>query len=301
MNVSAKTSRREFLGGATVAVFSVVAAFGLVAAGHCADTACRGDTIRLWPEGRVPDCQAAQATPELRVALPERRAADAMLIIAPGGSYRKWCEWESRCAGWFNAKGLATAVLRYRTPRPEGLPKHQSAWEDAQRAVRIVRANAADWGIDPEKIVFMGFSAGGNLTIRAAVSSQTPAYAKVDDTDDLPCHVNGAIACYPAYVLSDCRNFDGGNLKKGNQLDLEMDPSFAFDAKTPPMCFLHGDADAHSPMGSVRVYHKLRTMGRPAEIHVFASRVHADLPKDTWKLLVWEWLGQMKFLSGVNK
>ena len=131
MNVPVKTSRREFLGGATAAVFSAVAALGLAAAGHCAGTACRGDTIRLWPEGRVPDCQAGQATPELRVALPERRAADAMLIIAPGGSYRKWCEWESKCADWFNAKWLATAVLRYRTPQNYILESGRSAsrWE----------------------------------------------------------------------------------------------------------------------------------------------------------------------------
>jgi len=250
----------------------------------------------LWPEGRTPEFQAEQAVPELRVALPEKRVSDALLMIAPGGSYQKWCEWESTCADWFNKKGLATAVLRYRTPRPEGLPKHQSAWQDAQRAVRIVRAQASEWGVDPEKIVFMGFSAGGNLTIRTAVSSQNSSYAKVDDVDDLPCHVNGAIACYPAYVLSDCEGYDGGNLRKGNPLDLTLDPTFAFDAKTPPMCFLHGDADAHSPMGSVRVYHKLRTMGVPAELHVFATRTHADLPRDLWKPLVWEWLRQMNFI-----
>ena len=244
----------------------------------------------LWPDGRTPDFQSAQTKPSLRVTLPAKRTTDAMLIVAPGGSYLKWCEWESKCADWFNARGLAAAVLRYRTPRPEGLPKHQSAWEDAQRAVRLVRANAKVWGVDPEKIVFMGFSAGGNLTIRTAVSSQTPAYARVDDVDDLPCHVNGAVACYPAYVLSDCKDFDGGNHKRGNPLDLTLDPTFAFDAKTPPMCFLHGDADAHSPMGSVRVYHKLRTMDIPAELHVFAMRKHADLPREVWKPLVWDWL-----------
>jgi len=257
--------------------------------------------LSLWPEGCTPDFQAEQTVPELRVTLPAKRVSDGLLMIAPGGSYLKWCEWESKCADWFNQQGLATAVLRYRTPRPEGLPKHQSAWQDAQRAVRLVRAQAAEWGVDPEKIVVMGFSAGGNLTIRTAVSSQTPVYAKVDDVDDLPCHVNGAVACYPAYVLSDCKDFDGGNLKKGNPLDLTLDPTFAFDAKTPPMCFLHGDADAHSPMGSVRVYHKLRTMGVPAELHVFATRKHADLPRDAWKPLVWNWLRQMKFIPEEGK
>ena len=258
-------------------------------------------TIPIWPKGRIPDFEAAQRVPEMIVTLPENRTTDAFLIVAPGGSYEKLCTWEDERAAWFSARGMATAQLRYRVPRPRGAPKHRAAWQDAQRAVRLVRANARVWGVDPEKIVFMGFSAGGNLTIRTAVSSQTPAYARVDDIDDLPCHVNGAVACYPAYVLSDCKGFDGGNYKRGNPLDLMLDPTFAFDAKTPPMCFLHGDADAHSPMGSVRVYHKLRTMDIPAELHVFATRRHADLPREMWKPLVWDWLRQLNFVSKGTK
>jgi acetyl esterase/lipase len=253
--------------------------------------------IPLWPEGSIPERDASQTIPSLNVVLPADRTNDTLLIVSPGGSYMKWCGYEGKCAGYFNSKGLATALLRYRTPRPVGRQKHVSAWQDAQRAVRICRANAKAWKVNPERIFFIGFSAGGNLTILAAASSQTPAYARVDAIDDLPCHVNGAIACYPAYILSDCKGYgsnpclyDGGNRQKGNPLDLEIDPIFKFDAKTPPMCFLHGDADSHSPMGSVRVYHKLRTMGIPAEIHVFSGRKHADLPRGTWHDLVWTWI-----------
>ena len=247
-------------------------------------------SVPLWPEGRIPGFNAGQTVPSLEVVLPGDRTNDALLIIAPGGSYMKWCEWEGKCVAYFNKRGMATALLKYRTPRPKNAPKHTSAWQDAQRAVRICRRFAKDWKVNPERIFFMGFSAGGNLTLLAATSSQTPSYAKVDDVDDLPCHVNGAIACYPAYVLSDYRNFDGSNRAKGNDLGLLMDPIFKFDTKTPPMCFLHGDADAHSPMGSVRAYHKLRTMGIPAELHVFSERKHADLPRGTWQELVWTWI-----------
>ena len=255
----------------------------------------------LWPDGRVPNFSSEQTTPFLSVTLPEKRTCDALIIIAPGGSYMKWCEWESKCAQYFNERGMATAILRYRTPRPAGLPKHVTAWQDAQRAVRICRAHAAEWGVNPEDVGFMGFSAGGNLTLLAATSSQTPAYSRIDATDDLPCHVNWAVVCYPAYVLSDCKGYDGNNRQKGNPLDLEMDPIFKFDAKTPPMCFLHGDADAHSPMGSVRAYHRLRTMGIPAEIHVFAKRSHADLPRGKWRDTVWDWLEKMEFVESLKK
>ena len=253
--------------------------------------------IPLWPEGKTPDAQDGQDSPSLRVTLPDSLKCDATLIVAPGGSYQKWCAWESKAADFFSARGMATAVLRYRTPRPKGRPKHISAWQDAQRAVRLVRAHAKDWGVNAENIGFMGFSAGGNLTMLAATSSLTPAYRRVDSLDGLPCHVNWAVACYSAYMLSDCKDFDGGNRQKGNPLDLSLDPNFAFDAKTPPMCFLHGDADGHSPMGSVRAYHRLRTMNIPAELHVFAKRAHADLPRDTWKELVWSWLEKLKFVT----
>jgi acetyl esterase/lipase len=226
----------------------------------------------------------------LEVTIPNGGTNTSILIIAPGGSYQKWCAWESKCASYFNQRGLTTAVLKYRTPRPENGLKHLSAWQDAQRAVRICRASAVKWGCNPERVFFMGFSAGGNLTLLAATSSLTPAYAKIDSVDDFSSHVNGAIACYPAYILSDCRNFDGNNRQRGNPLDLQMDPIFKFDAKTPPMCFLHGDADAHSPMGSVRAYHKLRTMNISAEIHVFSGRKHADLPRGVWQDLVWMWI-----------
>ena len=258
-------------------------------------------TLPLWTEGTVPDFQPGQEPPFVEVSLPEKRTTDALMIVAPGGSYVKWCAWECAAAKWFQDKGLATAVLHYRVPRPKGLPKHQSAWEDAQRAVRLVRSHAAEWKVNPENIGIIGFSAGGNLAIRTAVSSQTAAYAHIDALDGVPCHVNWAVVCYPAYVLSDCKDFDGTNLQKGDPLDLELDPSFAFDAKTPPICFLHGDADSHSPMGSVRIYHKLRTMNIPAELHVFAGRRHADLPREMWKPLVWGWLRKMDFISEGTK
>lgn len=260
-------------------------------------------TLPLWPEGQVPDCQPHQNGPFVEVMLPERRQTDALILIAPGGSYEKWGTREAASSKWFLDRGMATAVLHYRVPRPKGLPKHQSAWQDAQRAVRIVRSHAKEWAINPERIGFLGFSAGGNLAIRVAVSSETPAYRAIDALDESSCNVNWAVACYPAYLLSDCKDYDGHNAQQGNPLDLELDPTLAFDAKTPPMCLLHGDKDGYSPMGSVRVYHRLRSIGVPAELHVFANRTHAfggskrkDVPAAHWKDRVWEWLRELEIV-----
>ena len=238
-------------------------------------------TLALWPEGKIPDCEVAQRVPEMIVTLPEKRTTDAFLIVAPGGSYEKLCTWEDERAAWFNALGMATAQLRYRVPRPKDAPKHRAAWQDAQRAVRLVRAHAKEWGVDPEKIGFLGHSAGGHLTVMAAASSSVRAYEPVDETDSLPCHVNFAVPCYPAYLLDD----------RGASLD----PAFAFDKATPPMCFLHGDADGFSA-GSVAVVSRLKKMGVPVEFHLFAGRAHADLPWDDFTRLVWSWLKKTGFV-----
>ena len=235
-------------------------------------------TLALWPEGKIPDCEVAQRVPEMIVTLPEKRTTDAFLIVAPGGSYEKLCTWEDERAAWFNARGLATARLHYRVPRPKGTPKHRAAWQDAQRAVRLVRAHAKEWGVDPEKIGFLGHSAGGHLTVMAAASSSVRAYEPVDETDRLPCHVNFAVPCYPAYLV------EGGRL----------DPAFAFDRQTPPMCFFHGDADGFSH-GSVAVVSRLKARGVPVEFHLFTGRAHADLPWDDFMRLAWSWLEKTGF------
>ena len=259
--------------------------------------------VDLWPAGGMPDVQATQkVVPYVEFDEPERVTTDAIAIIAPGGGYRGWADSVEGVPlrNYLLERGMRTATLRYRTPRPEpSLPKHLSAWQDAQRAVRIVRSQAVARGYSPDRIGFVGFSAGGHLTLMAATSSLTPAYKPVDALDKVSCSVNWAVPVYPAYVLrdgADCVNQHGGN-------NLEADtlvPEFKIDKATPPMCFFHGDADSHVAMGSVRMYHALRVHRIPAELHVFAGEGHVffrgapqDLPAARWKDRLWEWLSRM--------
>jgi len=260
----------------------------------------------LWPEGKIPSFQPEQLVPHLVWCVPEKRTSDAVVIAVSGGSYM------GNGIGGFEvtpvrdyllAKGVTVVLMRYRTPRPKGLEKHVTAWQDAQRAIRLVRAEAPKRGLDPEKIGFTGCSAGGHLCMMAAVSSQTPAYAPVDETDKLPCHLNFAFPVYPAYLLADGVNQH--NVKKGNDLADGFAAELKFDAATPPMCFFHGDADGWSAMGSVRAYHKLRTMGIPAELHVMALEGHCfqsnprpGTPAANWKDVAWQWLVSMDIVTG---
>lgn len=227
--------------------------------------------LRVWPE-LAPGEKTDKDGPRLFLYTPEKKTSKSLVMVCPGGAYsflaidhEGW-----KIAEYFAAKGMTAVVLKYRTPRRAGMPKHMAAWQDAQRAIRVVRSKATEWGIDPERIGATGFSAGGHLVLMLATTSTTAAYEPIDDVDKLACHLNFAAPIYPAYVLED--GADGENKNKGN--DSPMVKDFAFDAKTPPMCLVHGDKDPYSAMGSVAIYHKLRTLGIPAELHIFAKTGH---------------------------
>lgn len=258
-------------------------------------------TFNIWP-GPAPGEPADTTPPTLELWKPGVCSTDACLIVCPGGAYMglAYDHEGKQVANYFNSRGVTVAILKYRVPRREGIPKHMAAWQDAQRAVRLVRSHADEWKINPEKIGITGFSAGGHLTLMASTTSQTPAYEPVDELDKVPCHVNFAIPVYPAYVLED--GADGENKEKGNNSPMVAD--FAFDAKTPPMCLIHGDADVISAMGSIAVYHRLREMGIPGELHIYAKVEHGygaspfvqgDTHVGDWLNRAYEWMKFMGF------
>lgn len=196
---------------------------------------------------------------------------------------------------YLNAKGMTVVIVKYRTPRPAGLPKHLSAWQDVQRAVRLVRAEAPKRGLDPDRIGVMGGSAGGHLALMAATSSRSRSYRPLDATDRLPCNVQWAVACYPAYVLSD--GLDSVNKTGGNDDGATIAPEFAFDLDTCPVLFLHGDADGYASMNSVKVWERMRRMGVQGDLHTLARRGHCFMVKSapatgsyTWLDRIWEFL-----------
>ena len=249
----------------------------------------------LW-SGDAPGEAFGSTKPTFQLWKPEKKTSDSLVIICPGGNYTELA-YVGDVAKYFNAHGITAVVLKYRVPRREGVPKHMAAWQDAQRCVRVCRLYAEDWGIDPNKIGILGFSAGGHLALTVATTSRTNSYEPTDHVDELPCDVNFAVPVYPAYVLDD--GVDGANVNGGNDADMVDD--FAFDDKTPPMCMIHGDADWCSSMGSVAVYAKLRKMNIPAELHVYAKVDHGFVGNLTdnhvgdWLNRVYEWMKVMGF------
>lgn len=150
----------------------------------------------------------------------------AALLICPGGGY--WnLYWElegEEVATWLNSLGVTGIILKYRVPRRPDEPKGEPArrpLQDAQRAVSLVRSKAREWGVDPQRIGMIGFSAGGHLALATATSFEKRTYPRVDAIDDVSCRPNFAVLCYPGYL-------------KAKDQD-EFTPSLRIPGGTPPV------------------------------------------------------------------
>ena len=257
-----------------------------------------GEHIYLWPDGKMPNAQPHQIAastedarakgfkadewrrPYIEWCEPPAKPNGCCMILISGGGYNCYCDvglirmWNKK----FTEQGFQCVTFVYRTPRPKGLPIHQSAWEDGQRAVRLVRAAAKERGFDPEKIGTISMTAGSHLATLLATSALTPAYARIDALDDVPCHINWAITGAIAYAMTD--GIGVPNTRNGQAVDAKLDSCFKFDAKTAPMCMFHGSADVYSPTASTFVYRELRKHKVPAELHLFAGRPHGFWGQD---------------------
>jgi len=279
------------------------------------------ERVSIWPEGKMPDAQPHQVAamtnekekgkdPYLDWFDPPANPNGTCMILISGGSYECCCDVDL-IRNWnrlFTSIGCQCVNLVYRTPRPKGLEIWRTAWEDGQRAVRIVRSEAAKRGFSPDRIGTISMSAGSHLATLLATSSMTPAYAPVDDLDrEVPCNVNWAITGAIAYGVDD--GLTGPNRRNGQAVDAKLDKIFKFDEQTAPMCMFHGSADHYSPMASTLVYRELRKRKVPAELHLFADRNHgfwgwnAGKPEstayDNWFDRAHEFMVQMGFLGAV--
>ncbi|WP_276893093.1 alpha/beta hydrolase [Hallella bergensis] len=262
----------------------------------------------VWPEGKMPDVQQGQCKPYIEWHFPQVLKTKAIQIIYSGGAYSRNNPDGFEVAParrYLNERGMTVVTLKYRTPRPpkeSGLAKFTTAWQDLQRCIRIVRSNASRYGLDANRIGIMGSSAGGHLTLMGTTSSTHQAYLPIDDIDKIPCNVQWGIGIYPAYSLTDGLN--GGNKTGGNDDKAILAPEFSFDKLTAPMLFVHGDADSHASMASVKAWEKMRAMGIQCELHTLATRGHcfqktASPQTGSYTFLdrIWEFITAKKFFK----
>src|SRR5437763_3065884 len=195
----------------------------------------------------------------------DKNTGTAMLICPGGGYYNLYWELEGEeVAAWLNSIGATGIILKYRVPRRPDEPQSEPArrpLQDAQRALSLVRSRAAEWGLHPQRIGIVGFSAGGHLAIAAATNFERRTYEPVDDADKTACRPDFAIAVYSGYLKAKDRD--------------ELAPGLRIPTGTPPVFLAHGGADIVSPPEhSVLMYLALKRAGVPAELHIYATATH---------------------------
>jgi acetyl esterase/lipase len=210
---------------------------------------------------------------------PPDKASGAAIVVCPGGGYGHLAMGHEGAdvAKWLNSLGVSAYVLKYRIA-----PKyhHPAPLNDAQRAVRTVRAKAKEWGFDPARIGIMGFSAGGHLASTVATHFDSGKTDSSDPIDQVSCRPDFAILGYP--VISFTAPYTHkGSLK--NLLGESPDPQLVqglsnetqVTPQTPPTFLLHTNGDTGvPPENSVAFYLALRKAGVPAELHIYEQGRH---------------------------
>ncbi|WP_313435146.1 alpha/beta hydrolase [Novosphingobium sp.] len=260
------------------------------------------ETIDLWPRG-APGMPAASpvetvterstttqvndrsvtgiARPRMVVFRPDRPNG-AALLIAPGGGYRLVVIDKEgyEMARWLAARGFTAFVLFYRLPG-EGWKERQDApLADAQRAMRLIRHRAKSYGIQPERVAAMGFSAGGHVCASLSTRFDAKVYAPVDAADRLSVRPFCAAPIYPVISMDPAIAHAGSrDLLLGSTPSPEMEATHSPDRTVPrdapPHFLLHAEDDPVVPVeNSLRLRAALKAQGVPVETHLFAQGGH---------------------------
>lgn len=225
------------------------------------------------------------SNPSLEVRLPAHgNATGRAVIVCPGGGYGGLAyDWEgSDFAGWLNSQGIAAIVLTYRLP-VDGDVAHQK-WLvpllDAQRAIRLTRAHAAEWGVDPAKVGIMGFSAGGHLASTAGTHFDTGDAKAADPVDRLSSRPDFMVLVYPVISMQQGVTHSGSRsallgATPPEELVARYSNELQVTDQTPPTFLVHaGDDPAVPVQNSLLFYDALLQHKVPAELHIYPHGGH---------------------------
>lgn len=277
----------------------------------------RGDvTLNLWPHG-APDATPAAgpeknvttaqegltggkpvvrltnvSVPTITLYQPKGKSTGAAVVVFPGGGYQILAmdlEGTEVCR-WLNSIGVTCVLVKYRVPNSGPYPKSAQALEDAQRAVGMVRARAAEWHIDPHRVGVLGFSAGGYLVAALSTHYDQRLYSAVDADDRQSCRPDFAVAIYPAYLTD-----PDGSLTLTSNIPVTSD--------TPATFVLQTEDDPYHAESSIAYFVALKKASVPAELHLYAHGGHGygrrrtALPVTRWPELLEKWLHTINVLS----
>jgi acetyl esterase/lipase len=266
--------------------------------------------LTLWPNGGAPDATppagpegddstpssdriAGRAiirltnvsVPTLTLYRPKLKNTGVAIVVFPGGGYTHLAidlEGTEVC-DWLTARGITCILLKYRVPTAGPYPKSSAALDDAQRALGIVRAHAAEWSFDPKRVGVLGFSAGAHLAAALSTHFDKRLYPAIDAADALSCRPDFAAIIYPGYLAQADKAF-------------AFSPDIPVSADTPPTFILQAEDDPVHVENSTAYFLALKQAGVPAELHLYAQGGHGyglrrtTLPITAWPDLVDTWL-----------
>jgi acetyl esterase/lipase len=194
---------------------------------------------------------------------PADKDTGAAMVVFPGGGYHILAmdlEGTEVC-DWLNSIGVTGVLLKYRVPKREGLEKYTAPLQDAQRALGLVRARAKEWGIDPQRIGVLGFSAGGHLAAALSKNCDERTYPAMDAADKLSCRPDFQILIYP------------GGLTRKEEGD-KVAPEVAVTTNTPPTFIAMAADDPVRVENALHYALALRNVKVPMELHVYPTGGH---------------------------
>jgi acetyl esterase/lipase len=225
------------------------------------------------------------STPTLTLYTPKSNNTGAAVVVFPGGGYRILAidlEGTEVC-DWLNSAGISCILVKYRVPEPGPYPKSSAPLQDAQRAFGMVRAHAAEWHIDPNRIGVLGFSAGAHLAAALSTHFDQRLYDPIDAADKLSCRPDFAVIVYPGYLALEDQNY---------ALNADIHPT----DQTPTTFIVQAEDDPVHVENAVVYFLALKNAKVPAELHIYAQGGHGyglrrtALPVTTWPQLVEIWL-----------
>ena len=227
-------------------------------------------TINLW-KNNLP-CHTEGEAPVMHYFAAENKQGDSAVLIFPGGAYLRRAPHEGEgYALYLNSIGIDAFVVDYRVS-PNKFP---APLLDARRAIRLVRAHAAEFGINPSKIAVMGSSAGGHLAALAATYKGKLTGEGCDEIDEIDCMPNRQILCYPVMdIESHAASFNHLLTSAATEHE-SVTPRLLADKNTPPAFIWHSQSDESvSVLGSYRYAERLLSCSVEAEMHIYPVGTH---------------------------
>ncbi|MBM4017602.1 MAG: alpha/beta hydrolase [Planctomycetes bacterium] len=262
--------------------------------------------VLLWPGG-APGAKgdSLEDKPRITPYLPAGDGPFACIVVCPGGGYGGRAKHEGEpIAQWLNALGVAGFVLDYRV-KPY---RHPIPLGDAQRAIRTVRARAAEWKVDAKRVGILGFSAGGHLAASATTIFDAGKPDAADPIDRQGCRPDAAILCYPVITFGEFRHNGSMVNLLGPDAEAKLREEMSLETRvtreTPPVFLWHTSDDAGVPVENSLLFAAALHKNKVAfALHVFPHGRHGlGLAADAaevkqWPALAAEWLKGIGFAA----